>query len=41
MAQGFLNYEMRAVAEKGTPIAQAVTVKGGAVGSIQASLGRD
>jgi serine-type D-Ala-D-Ala carboxypeptidase (penicillin-binding protein 5/6) len=35
MSQGFLNYEMREVAKKGTPIAQAVTVKGGAIGSIR------
>ena len=35
MSQGFLNYEMREVAKKGTPIAQAVAVKGGAVGSIR------
>jgi D-alanyl-D-alanine carboxypeptidase (penicillin-binding protein 5/6) len=35
MSQGFLNYEMREVAKKGTPIAQTVAVKGGAVGSIK------
>ena len=35
MSQGFLNYEMREVAKKGTPIAQAVTVKGGTIGSIR------
>jgi serine-type D-Ala-D-Ala carboxypeptidase (penicillin-binding protein 5/6) len=35
MSQGFLNYEMREVAKKGTPIAQAVAVKGGAIGSIR------
>jgi D-alanyl-D-alanine carboxypeptidase (penicillin-binding protein 5/6) len=35
MSQGFLNYEMREVAKKGTPIAQAVTVKDGAIGSIR------
>ena len=35
MSQGFLNYEMREVAKKGTPIAQTVAVKGGAIGSIK------
>jgi D-alanyl-D-alanine carboxypeptidase (penicillin-binding protein 5/6) len=35
MSQGFLNYEMREVAKKGTPITQAVTVKGGTIGSIR------
>jgi D-alanyl-D-alanine carboxypeptidase (penicillin-binding protein 5/6) len=35
MSQGFLNYEMREVAKKGTPIAQSVAVKGGAVNSIR------
>ena len=35
MAQGFLNYEMREVAKKGTPIAPTVAVKGGAVSSIK------
>jgi serine-type D-Ala-D-Ala carboxypeptidase (penicillin-binding protein 5/6) len=35
MSQGFLNYEMGEVAKKGTPIAQTVTVKGGAVSSIR------
>ncbi len=35
MSQGFLNYEMREVAKKGTPIAQTVAVKGGAVNSIK------
>lgn len=35
MSQGFLNYEMREVAKKGTPIAQTVAVTGGAVSSIK------
>ena len=34
MSQGFLNYEMRPVAKKGSPIAQALSVKGGAISSI-------
>ena len=35
MSQGFLNYEMREVARKGTPIAQTVAVKGGAISSFK------
>jgi len=34
MSQGFLNYEMRQVAKKGSPIAETVSVKGGAISSI-------
>jgi D-alanyl-D-alanine carboxypeptidase (penicillin-binding protein 5/6) len=35
MSQGFLNYEMREVARKGAPIPQAISVRGGAVGSFR------
>jgi D-alanyl-D-alanine carboxypeptidase (penicillin-binding protein 5/6) len=35
MSQGFANYEMREVATKGSPIAQTITVKGGAISSIR------
>src|ERR1700722_18774022 len=41
MSQGFLNYEMREVAKKGSPITEAVAVKGGAIGSIRPIWGAD
>jgi D-alanyl-D-alanine carboxypeptidase (penicillin-binding protein 5/6) len=41
MAQGFLNYEMHEIAKKGSPIGRTVTVKGGAVGSIEPVWGTD
>ncbi len=41
MSQGFLNYEMRQVAKKGTPIGQTVNVKGGALSSINPVWGAD
>jgi serine-type D-Ala-D-Ala carboxypeptidase (penicillin-binding protein 5/6) len=41
MSQGFLNYEMREVARKGSPITEAVAVKGGAISSIRPVWGAD
>jgi serine-type D-Ala-D-Ala carboxypeptidase (penicillin-binding protein 5/6) len=41
MSQGFLNYEMHAVAKKGTPIDRTVAVKGGAIGAIRPVWGAD
>jgi D-alanyl-D-alanine carboxypeptidase (penicillin-binding protein 5/6) len=41
MSQGFLNYEMRPVAKKGTPAPQAVAVNGGAIESLKPVWGSD
>jgi serine-type D-Ala-D-Ala carboxypeptidase (penicillin-binding protein 5/6) len=41
MSQGFLNYEMHEVAQRGTPIPRTIAVKGGAVGAIAPVWGAD
>jgi serine-type D-Ala-D-Ala carboxypeptidase (penicillin-binding protein 5/6) len=41
LAQGFANYRMRVVGKEGAPIAKAIVVDGGAVGSLQPVWGRD
>ncbi len=41
MSQGFLNYEMREIAKKGSPIDRTVAVKGGAISTIKPVWGAD